>query len=293
MSVHEFIEAEKAEFPVTVMCEVFGVSRSGYYERLRRGPSARRLRREDLARKVTAVHEASRLTYGSPRVHAALVQEGEVVSEKTVAAVMREKSLVARSRRAFRVATTDSRFTERVAPNLLDRNFVATRPNQVWVTDVTALPVLGGWVYLASILDLYSRRVVGWALSDANDTTLALDALQSAVRQRKPPRGVLHHSDRGSPYGSRDYVRELDDFGFVRSMSRKGNCWDNAVAESFFSTLEFECVKGRVFTDLKHARSVLADYLDAFYNPVRLHSTNGFRSPIVSELFFHSSPQAA
>jgi transposase InsO family protein len=293
VSVHEFIDAEKAEFPVTVMCEVFGVSRSAYYERARRGPSARKLRREELARKVTVVHEASRRTYGSPRVHAALVQQGEVVSEKTIAAVMQEKCLTARSRRAFRVATTDSRFTERVAPNLLDRNFMATRPNQVWVTDVTALPVLGGWVYLASILDLYSRRIVGWDISDANDTALAQSALQSAVLQRRPPSGVLHHSDRGSPYGSKDYVRQLDELGFVRSMSRKGNCWDNAVAESFFSTLEFECVQGRVFADLEHARSVIADYLDAFYNPVRLHSTNGFQSPIVSELFFHSHPQAA
>jgi transposase InsO family protein len=220
------------------------------------------------------------------------VQRGEVVSEKTVASVMQEIGLVARPRRAFRV-TTDSRFTERLAPNLLDRNFVATKPNQVWVTDVTALPVLGGWVFLASIIDLYARRVVGWALSESNDTDLALSALRQAVRIRHPSPGLLHHSDRGSPYGSSDYVAELDRHGIVRSMSRKGNCWDNAPAESFFSTLEYECIQGRVFADIEHARRVLADYLDDFYNPVRLHSTNGYTSPIVYELGFHSPPQAA
>src|SRR5690606_25809751 len=177
--------------------------------------------------------------------------------------------------------------------NLVDRNFVATKPNEVWVTDVTALPVLGGWVFLASIIDLYARRVVGWALSENNDTHLALSALQEAVRSRRPQAGLLHHSDRGSPYGSSDYVAELDRYGIVRSMSRKGNCWDNAPAESFFSTLEYECIQGRVFADLEHARGVIADYLDDFYNPVRLHSTNGYKSPIALELGFHSPPQAA
>lgn len=161
------------------------------------------------------------------------------------------------------------------------------------MTDVTALPVLGGWVYLAAIIDLYARRVVGWELSENNDTRLALDALGEAVSDRRPPRGLMHHSDRGCPYGSDDYVAELARLGFVRSMSRKGNCWDNAVAESFFSTLEHESIQGRVFADIEHARSVLADYFDNFYNPVRLHSTNGFKSPFVRELDFLSQPQAA
>jgi transposase InsO family protein len=225
-------------------------------------------------------------------VREALVQQGEVVSEKTVASLMQEIGINARPRRAYRCAT-DSRFTERVASNLLDRNFTAAKPNEVWVTDVTALPVLGGWVYLAAISDLFARRVVGWALSESNDTRLALDALEEAVRTRSPPPGAMHHSDRGSPYGSSEYVAALERFGFVRSMSRKGNCWDNAVAESFFSTLEHECIQGRVFVDIDHARAVLADYLFDFYNPVRLHSTNGFKSPIVRELDFHSQPQAA
>lgn len=292
MTEFEFIEAEKASFPVSGMCKALGTSRSGYYEWRGRGPSERRRRRDALAQKVQRTHEASRRTYGSPRVHEALVQEGEVVSKKTVASVMQEIGLVARPRRAFRV-TTDSRFTECVAPNVLNRDFVAARPNEVWVTDVTALPVLGGWVFLASIIDLYARRVVGWALSESNDTDLALAALREGIRERRPPPGLLHHSDRGSPYGSRDYVAELDRCGFRRSMSRKGNCWDNAVAESFFSTLEHECIQGRVFANLEHARGVLSDHIDDFYNPVRLHSTNGFKSPVMSELCFHSQPQAA
>lgn len=292
MSAFEFIQTEKASFPVTRMCAALGVSSSGFYEWVKRGPSKRQTRREELARKVSATHQLSRNTYGSPRVREALVQQGEVVSEKTVASVMQEIGINARPRRAYRCAT-DSRFTERVASNLLDRNFTATKPNEVWVTDVTALPVLGGWVFLAAIIDLFARRVVGWALSESNDTRLALDALEDAVRTRSPPPGVMHHSDRGSPYGSSDYVAALERFGFVRSMSRKGNCWDNAVAESFFSTLEHECIQGRVFVDIEHARGVLADYLGDFYNPVRLHSTNGFKSPLVRELDFLCQPQAA
>ena len=292
MTEFEFIEEEKATFPVRVMCRALDASKSGYYESRRRGPSERQQRREVLAQKVEATHKASRRTYGSPRIREALVQQGEVVSEKTVASVMQEIGINARPRRAYRV-TTDSRFTERVAPNLLEREFVVERPNEVWVTDVTALPVLGGWVFLAAIIDLCARRVVGWALSENNDTALALDALRQAVNDRRPPPGLLHHSDRGSPYGSTEYVAELDRLGFVRSMSRKGNCWDNAVAESFFSTLEHECIQGRILADIQHARSVLIDYLDDFYNPVRLHSTNGFKSPIVCELHFLSQPQAA
>lgn len=292
MTEFEFIESEKATYPVRAVCRTLGASKSGYYEWRDRLPSARALRREELASKVVEVHAKSRCTYGSPRVHEQLVQQGEVVSEKTVASVMQEIGLVARPRRRFKV-TTDSRFTERIAPNLLARNFQVTRPNEVWVTDVTALPLFGGWVYLAAIIDLYARRVVGWAMSEANDTTLALDALRAATHTRKPPADVIHHSDRGSPYGSTDYVAELDAHGFQRSMSRKGDCWDNAVAESFFSTLEYECVRGRTFVDIEHAKVDVGSYIDDFYNPARLHSTNGFASPITHELLFFSGPQAA
>lgn len=278
MTEYEFIRAEKASFPVRAMCRTLDASKSGYYEWLDRGPSERQQRRSALAEKVAEAHEASRRTYGSPRIREALVQQGEVVSEKMVASVMQEIGLVARPRRAFRV-TTDSRFTENLAPNLLDRNFVATRPNEVWVTDVTALPVLGGWVFLASIIDLYARRVVGWELSESNDTDLALAALRDAIRKRRPPPGVLHHSDRGSPYGSKGYIADLDQYGFVRSMSRKGNCWDNACMESFFSTLKLERVDHRRYGTRDEAKRDVIEWIEIVYNRQRRHSKLGYRSP--------------
>ena len=279
----EFIEEEKANFPVTVLCEAFGVSRSGFYGWKSRPPSSRRQRREELAVKVVAVHERSRCKYGSPRVHAQLRKAGEVVSEKTVASIMQENGLVARHKRKYKV-TTDSRHTERIAPNVLARNFVAERPNQVWVTDVKAIWTLAGWCYLAAIADLFSRRVVGWAMSKSNDTALALSALEQAIERRRPPPGLLHHSDRGSPYGSDDYIAVLDAHGITRSMSRTGDCWDNAVAESLNATFEHECLRDRTFVNLEDARAAVGDYIENFYNPERLHSTLAFMSPIEFEI---------
>jgi transposase InsO family protein len=279
----EFIHVEKAVYPVTVLCHVLDVSRSGYYGWTKRGPSARQEREDELARKVETVHRESRDTYGSPRVCAKLRQKGEVVSPKTVAKIMRKKGIAARRRKKFR-ATTDSRNTKRIAPNVLNRDFTAERPDQAWVTDVTALWTLGGWCFLAAILDLFSRRVVGWAISESNDTTLALSALQRALDHRRPAPGLLHHSDRGSPYGSDDYVAALKRHGIKRSMSRKGDCWDNAVAESFFASLEHECVRDQAFVSPGAATRTVESYIDNFYNPERLHSTLGYYSPIEFEL---------
>lgn len=282
MSRYEFIRVEKA-FPVTVLCGALRVSRAAYYAWLHRKPSPRQKLREDLRLKVKAIHERSRRTYGSPRVHEQLRRTGEVVSRKTVAKLMQENGIAARRPKKFK-ATTDSRKTKRIAPNILARDFTAQAPNEAWVTDVTALWTLTGWVYLAAILDLFSRRVVGWACSTSNDTELALEALNAAVASRNPSPGLIHHSDRGSPYGSDDYVAALEARGFVRSMSRKGDCWDNAVAESFFASLEHECVQGRAFADLRDTKRVVASYIDHFYNPERLHSTLGFKSPIEFEI---------
>mgnify|MGYP001231286972 CR=1 FL=1 len=282
MSRYEFIDAEKANFDVVAMCNALSVSRAAYYDWRSRAPSSREVRREELALKVVAVHESSGRVYGSPRVHAQLKKRGEVVSEKTVAILMQENGLAARRKKKFKV-TTDSRKTKRIAPNLLARNFVAERPNQVWVTDVTALWTLTGWVYLAAIIDLFARRVVGWELSESNDTALALAALERAVENRQPPPGLLHHSDRGSPYGSDNYIAALERIGALRSMSRKGDCWDNAVAESFFSSLEHECVRGRTFASFCDTRRSIETYVDEFYNAERLHSTLGFMSPIEFE----------
>lgn len=279
----EFMKAEKANFPVASMCRAFSVSPSGFYAWCERMPSARERRRHELTSKVKAVHRQSRRTFGSPRVQKQLARMGESVSKNTVADIMQEEGLQARRKKRFKV-TTDSRNTKRLAPNLLARNFVADRPDQVWVTDVTAIWTLTGWLYFAAIIDLYARRVVGWALSHSNDTTLARDALEPALRNRKPLLGLIHHSDRGSPYGADAYIKVLDQAGAVRSMSRKGDCWDNAVAESFFATLEHECLRAHVFAGFSDTNSTLADYIDSFYNTERLHSTNGYLSPVELEL---------
>jgi putative transposase len=289
-----FIRAENAQktFPVEAMCRVLEVSTSGYYAWLHRKPSERSKRNAALVTKVRAAHDASRGTYGSPRVTEKLKKAGEQVSEKTVAKIMQENELVARPKRRFK-ATTDSKHTKRIADNLLQRDFATEAPNKVWVTDVTAVWTLVGWMYLAAIVDLFSRRVVGWAMSDSNDTALALAALDRALLLRKPPPGLIHHSDRGSPYGSDEYIARLDAVGILRSMSRKGDCWDNAVAESLFSTLEFECRGLRAFLDLADAQRVIGEYLDGFYNTERMHSTIDYCSPIEYEVISTLRGQAA
>ena len=288
----EFIHEEKALFPLTVLCSVLRVSRAGYYRWRDRGPSERQLREEERALKIKAVHEQSRHTYGSPRICAELRKMGEVISPKTVAKVMKNEGIRVRPKRRFKV-TTDSRHTKRIAPNLLERDFTAERPNQVWVTDVTAFWTVAGWCYLAAIVDLFSRRVVGWAMSESNDTQLALTALHGATRSRRPPPGVVHHSDRGSPYGSDDYIAALDEHGMVRSMSRKGDCWDNAVAESFFASVEHELRRRYTFSTPAEARAAVQSYIDDFYNPERIHSTLGYLCPIEFELGFTIHQQAA
>lgn len=292
MSRYQFIHAEKATFEVQAMCRVLGVSPSAYYSWLKRTPTARDRRRATLAMKVTHVYEKSGRTYGSPRVREKLVRLGEVVSVKTVARLMQENGQIARRKKRFK-ATTDSRHTKRVAPNLLARDFRVAAPNRVWVTDVKAIWTARGWVYLAAIVDLFARRAVGWALSESNDTALALAALERAVLARAPLPGLIHHSDRGSPYGSDDYVAALKRIGAVQSMSRKGDCWDNAVAESFFATIEHECLRGSVPWNITHATRVIKAYIDDFYNPERLHSTLGYVSPIEFELSSATLEEAA
>ena len=288
----EFIHEEKALYPLTVLCSVLCVSRSGYYRWLHREPSERKLREEERALKIKAIHEKSRKTYGSPRVCVELRKKGEVISPKTVAKVMKNEGISVRPRRKFK-ATTDSRHTKRIAPNLLERDFTAERPNQVWVTDVTAFWTVAGWCYLAAIIDLFSRRVVGWAVSESNDTQLALTALRRAIKSRRPPPGLMHHSDRGSPYGSDDYIAELDEHDMVRSMSRKGDCWDNAVSESFFATVEHEFRRTHTFATPAAVQCAMPSYIDDFYNSERTHSTLGYLCPIEFELGFTIHQQAA
>jgi transposase InsO family protein len=278
-----FIAAEKAVYPVGILCDVLGVSRSGYYAWSKRPEPARAKGDAELKAQIAAVHEKSRSTYGSPRVHAELRSKGVRVGKKRVERLMREDGIKARQKRRFR-RTTDSNHTHPIAPNVLDRQFTVTSPNKVWVTDVTYIPTDEGWLYLAAILDLFSRRVVGWATSATNDRTLALDALELALRARRPAAGLLHHSDRGSPYASEDYRQALRQRGLVASMSRSGDCWDNAVAESFFATLKTELVDHERYPTQVAATVSIGDYVERFYNPARLHSHLGYVSPMEFEL---------
>jgi putative transposase len=287
-----FISQEKVAFPVAVLCRVLAVSTSGYYAGLRRPPSLRARRDRELADKIRRSHLASQRRYGSPRVHADLQAEGQRVGRKRVARLMREHRLVARLRRRFRT-TTDSKHGFAVAPNLLARDFTATAPDQRWVTDITFLQTPQGWLYLAVILDLFSRRVVGWATSTNVDRHLALAALDMALIKRRPRAGLVHHSDRGSTYAAHDYRQALAARGFQCSMSRKGDCWDNAVAESFFATLKREMDRADDLPSQSVAALLVGDYIDGFYNVRRRHSAIDYCSPIEFELLHSVKRQAA
>lgn len=277
-----FIRTEKATYPVRVLCRTLLVSTSGFYAWCRRGLSRRA--QEDAALKVgiRAAHAASGKTYGSPRVHEDLKADGQQVGRKRVARLMQEEGLEGQRKRRFRV-TTDSKHSHPVAENELNRNFTASAPNKVWVTDITYIWTRAGWMYLAAILDLFSRRVVGWSMDSYLDRTLALDALGMALRTRRPEAGLIHHSDRGVQYASKEYRGQLRKRGIVCSMSRKGDCWDNAVAESFFSTLKAELVHRNDYVSRGQARASVFEYIEAFYNGRRRHSALGYVSPVEHE----------
>lgn len=278
-----FIDAEKANYPIILMCKCLSVSRSGYYAWLRRAPSARSREDEQLKPKIVASHKASRGTYGSPRIHQDLVEGGERVSRKRVHRLMGELEIEGIPKRRFR-ATTDSGHGLPVAPNLLMREFEVQAPNTAWVTDITYIATLDGWLYLAAILDLCSRRVVGYAMSDRIDRHLAIEALEHALGLRRDVRDLMHHSDRGSTYVSHDYQERLDQAGITCSMSRRGNCWDNAVAESFFATLKKELLYRRPVQSSIITRAEVADYIESFYNVRRRHSSLEYMSPLEFEL---------
>jgi putative transposase len=279
----ELIDAQKARFPLSFMCRQLGVSRAGFYAWKRRPESERQKADRALAAEVAAVHQRSRGTYGSPRVHAELRARGHRVSRKRVARLMSQQELAARGRRRF-VRTTDSRHAQPVAPNLLERDFSPGQPNSSWATDITYVWTRQGWLYLAVVLDLFSRLVVGWAMGEHIDRHLVLRALDMALKGRQPPRGLVHHSDRGSQYASDDYQQALASRGIQCSMSRKGNCWDNAVAESFFSSLKMELVHDADFATREQARAALFEYIEVFYNRQRRHSSLGYLSPVDFEL---------
>lgn len=278
-----FIAAREVAFPVSAMCRVLGVAKSGFYAWSKRPKPARAKSDAQLAAVVAAVHKRSRRTYGSPRVHRELKARGVQVGRKRIERLMRENGLQGRSKRRFK-RTTDSRHGGPIARNVLARGFEVDAPNRVWTTDVTAIATGEGWLYLAPMLDLHSRRVVAWSASESNDTALAVDVLARALRVRKPQPGLLHHSDRGSPYASDGYRALLRNHGIRRSMSRKGDCWDNAVSESFFATLRAELVDHERYATRAAALTSIGDYIDNFYNVERRHSHLGYLNPVEFEL---------
>jgi transposase InsO family protein len=280
-----FIKAHRGVWPVGVMCRVLKVARSGFYAWLRRPPSPRKLWRDELARKVRAAYESNRCVYGSPRVHEALLAQGERVCVNTVAGVMRQAGIAAKSKPKFTPRTTDSGHDRPVAPNVLGRDFEAAAPNQKWVADITYVATDEGWLYVAAVMDLFSRRIVGWSMADHLRTELVSDALTMAIARRgldrRPSGGepLLHHSDRGSQYASDDYQGLLTGHGIRCSMSAPGCCYDNAVMESFFGTLKTELVHHERYATRDRARASIFEYIEGFYNRTRLHSTLGYQSP--------------
>jgi transposase InsO family protein len=287
-----FIEAEKANYPIATLCRVLGVRRSGFYASQGRPECRRSRENRGLLVHIRDAHVESRRTYGSPRVHLELVDRGFRVGRNRVARLMRLDGLQARHRRRF-VLTTRADPGLPTAPNILNRQFSPTQPNEAWAADITYIRTLQGWLYLAVVIDLCSRRVVGWATSARIDRQVVLDALRMAVDRRGPSPGLIHHSDRGCQYASWDYQRTMRELGIVCSMSRKGNCWDNAVVESFFSTLKSELVHRNNYATRDIARSSLFDYIETFYNSRRRHSALGYLSPAHFERRFSSEKLVA
>jgi putative transposase len=271
-------------FPVGLMAARLGVSPSGFYKwKQRKGSNPREEVRLRLLRAIEDIHRSSRKTYGSPRVLAQLKALGFRTSKSTVERLMRENKIRAKIKRKFRI-TTESKHELPVSPNHLDRNFTAFKANQVWASDITYIPTKEGWLFLAVIIDLYSRQVVGWQMGPRITKELTLGALKMAIKHRNPGAGLLHHSDRGSQYACAEYRRLLKGIGAISSMSRKGNCWDNAVVESFFHTLKTEMTYFEDFETRTEAKNKIFEWVECFYNRTRIHSYLGFRSPVQFEL---------
>ena len=273
------IEDQRDVWPVRVMCDALSVSPSGYYAWRSRPESARKIANRELLGDIRRVHAHHRGRYGAPRIHAELRAEGQTVSRKRVERVMRRHGIRAQAPRRYRVCTTDSKHSLPIAANLLDRNFVAEKPDQVWLADITYIPTGEGWLYLAVILDLFTRKVVGWAMREHMRAELTMAALTMAIQRRRPGPGLIHHSDRGSQYAAGDYRKILQAAAITQSMSRKANCWDNAPMESFFGTLKTELVHQCEYPDRDAARRDLFAYIEGYYNRRRIHSAIGYITP--------------
>ena len=278
------MDENRKYFPVPLMAKLLGVSPSGFHVWKKRGPSRREVEEYKLIRAIEEIHRSSRKTYGSPRIHAQLKGMGFDVNPKKVERLMRKFGIRAKTKRKFRV-TTDSKHNLPVAENILNREFSPEAPNKVWAGDITYVWTKEGWLFLAVIVDLFSRQVVGWSMDERMTKELTLSALKMGLQRRKPPKGLLHHSDRGSQYASAAYRKLLEARGAVCSMSRKGNCWDNAVVESFFHTLKTELVHHECFETRDEARRKIFEWIEVFYNRQRLHSALGYKAPVQYEEF--------
>jgi putative transposase len=276
---YAWIQEQTNIFPTALMCKVLGVSRSGYYGWRSRERSAREKKRLLIEEQAKRFHKRSHRIYGYRKVHMDIIAETNLLCcPETVRRIMRKNALFSCVKRKF-VTTTDSKHRLTVAPNLLNRNFTAMKPNQKWVADITYVHTHEGWLYLAGIMDLFQRGIVGWAMSSRIDTSLVCDALDMAITNRRPEAGLVHHSDRGVQYASSRYQSELDKNGILCSMSRKGNCWDNACKESFFGKLKNEWIRGRIYRTREEARREIFWYIEVFYNRVRRHASLGYVSP--------------
>lgn len=276
-----WIKTHEGDWPMALMCRVLQVSRSGYYAWKDRPMSKRQERRRELVEEIRRAHDDSRRIYGSPRVYRQLKDRAVACCENTVAKLMRDNGWASKMKKAFKVKTTDSRHGHAVAPNTLDQKFEQAEANRTWAGDITYIPTREGWLYLAVVLDLYSRRVIGWAMADHLKASLAIEALTMAVRQRRLPEGgsVLHHSDRGVQYASDAYRTMLEAHGIGCSMSRTGNCYDNAVVESFFGTLKTELTYHEDYSTRQQAGQSIFEYIEVFYNRQRKHSSLGYVAP--------------
>ncbi len=291
MSRFRFIAAEGARHSVVRLCRVLGVSPSGFYA-WRKRPSAPRTRaNEALTVEIRGIHARSRGTYGAPRVHAELRATGRRASRKRVARLMRLDGLAGRGRRPSRRTTIPDPAAQ--AEDLVRRDFRPAAPDRLWVADITYVRTDEGWLYLAAILDAFSRRVIGWALTDHLRTELALAALRMALATRRPATGLIHHTDRGCQYTAGDYVALLGSHGIAQSLGRPGTCWDNAVAESFFATLKLELVDRYAWPTRRQARTAIFEFIEGFYNRQRRHSTLDYLSPAAFEAGYHAAASAA
>lgn len=277
-----FIDKFRSEFPVLKMCHVLSVSRSGFYCWVSRKPSNRKCKNKVILEEIVKSHNNSYQSYGSPRIYDDLQDLNIDVSINTVAKIMKENQIKARFRKKY-IITTDSNHKYSIAPNLLNREFNASCPNEKWVSDITFLWLNGKWIYLCVIIDLFSRRVVGWSLSDKIDTDLLIEAFLMAVTLRNPPKGLIFHSDRGVQYASYAFRDLIKMYGMRQSMSRKGNCWDNSCAETFFKSLKSEYFYYCRYTSFKEVRTLIFEYIESFYNTRRKHSYIGYVSPFQYE----------